>query len=88
MNKYEYNNKPESFRNMDDRWNLKRLADSNENIAKETQQIANEAKTIAELAMKKAKQADIKGWISLLLSAITIAIEFIAHHEEIINYFL
>lgn len=88
MNKYEYNNKPESFKNMDDRWNLKRLADSNENIARETQQIANEAKTVSESAIKKAKDADIKGWLSIILSAITIAIEFIIHHEEIINYFL
>lgn len=49
--------------------------------------IAKSSDAIATVAKEKAKQADIKGWISILISVLCLIIEFIVNHEKILSYF-
>lgn len=49
-------------------------------------QIADSAKTQSDLAIKKAKKADIKGWIAVGISAFSLMLEIICNYEQIAEF--
>lgn len=55
-------------------------------IAQSSQKIASSAETQANAAKKIAKKADVKGWIALIFSGITLLFEFAVNHAEIMEY--
>lgn len=61
---------------MDD---LKRIADSAESQAKSSA-------IQADLAVKTSKKADVKGWIAVLISGISLFFEFAVNRAEIIDF--
>lgn len=49
-------------------------------------EIAKASKVQANIALKKSKEADIKGWIAIILSSIALFFEFATNHSEIISF--
>ena len=49
-------------------------------------QIADSAKTQSDLAIKKAKKADKKGWIAVGISAFSLMLEIICNYEQIAEF--
>ena len=47
----------------------KHLAESTHKLATDSKKISKSAETCADLAYKKSKNADIKGWISIGIAA-------------------
>lgn len=60
----------------------KESADSSKLLAADSKKISESAKTCADIALKKSQKADIKGWISLFIAALSVFIEFAIHHAE------
>ena len=52
-----------------------RLANYSESIAKSSETHAKASETLSSLAIKKAKKADIKGWIAVTVSVLTFIME-------------
>lgn len=52
-------------------------------FSKSIEKIAKSAEIQSDIALKTSKKADIKGWIAVIISAITLFIEFMAYHKEI-----
>lgn len=51
------------------------------------QEIADSAKCQAALAEKKAKKADIKGIVAIIVSVLALLVSFMANHKEIFDFF-
>ena len=64
----------------------KHLAESANKLATDSKKISKSAETCADLAYKKSKKADIKGWISIGIAAFGAFIEFAIHHSEVIAF--
>lgn len=64
----------------------KHLAESTHKLATDSKKISKSAETCADLAYKKSKKADIKGWISIGIAAFGAFIEFAIHHSEVIAF--
>lgn len=62
------------------------IADSAKLQADSAKEIAESSKTQADVALKTSSKADIKGWISVVLSIICALMEFAVHHSEIIDF--
>lgn len=73
--KLQINKEEERQQQMDD---LKRIADSAESQAKSSA-------IQAEIAVKTSKKADIKGWIAVLISGISLFFEFAVNKAEIVE---
>lgn len=58
---------------------IKRIADSAESQAKSSA-------IQAEIAVKTSKKADVKGWIAVVISVITLFFEFVVNRAEIMEY--
>lgn len=65
---------------------LKEISDTLKQQLSSVASISNSAKIQADLAVKKSQQADIKGWIAVILSAFTLFCEFAINHEAIIEF--
>ena len=63
--------------------NMAQSAKSQANSAKE---IAESSKTQADVALKTSSKADVKGWISVIVSIICALMEFAVHHSEILDF--
>ena len=64
----------------------KHLAESTHKLATDSKKISKSAETCADLAYKKSKKADIKGWISIGIAAFGAFIEFAIHYSEVIAF--
>ncbi len=58
-----------------------------EDIASSAEEIAKSSEIQAKIAVKKAKKADIKGWIAVGISAFGLLIEIICNYEQIADFF-
>lgn len=56
------------------------------NLAESAKTIANSSKMQADIAVRTSKKADIKGWVSVFLSAFCAFMEFAVHHTEIFEF--
>lgn len=57
-----------------------------ENQSRNSSQIAESAKRQADVAVAISKKRDLKGWISVGISALCAFMEFAVHHDEIIGF--
>lgn len=64
----------------------KHLAESANKFATDSKKISKSAEICADLAYKKSKKADVKGWISIGIAAFAAFIEFAIHHSEVIAF--
>lgn len=55
-------------------------------IAASAEEIAKSSEIQAKIAVKKAKKADIKGWIAVGISALGLLIEIICNYEQIAEF--
>ncbi len=62
------------------------IAKSADNLATESKEISKSAQICADLAYKKSKKADIKGWISIFIAAFGVLIEFATHQTQVISF--
>lgn len=62
------------------------MAQSTKSQADSAKEIAESSKTQADVALKTSSKADIKGWISVIVSIICALMEFAVHHSEIIDF--
>lgn len=62
------------------------MAQSAKSQADSAKEIAESSKTQADIALKTSSKADIKGWISVVVSIICALMEFSVHHSEIIDF--
>lgn len=53
---------------------------------KAVEKIAQSSKTQADIALKKSKRADIKGWLAIGISAAALLIEVIVNRIEILAF--
>lgn len=63
------------------------IATSAQNQANSSIRIAENAKIQSDLALKKSKQKDIKGWLALAITAIGAAVEIIVHWDMLLIFF-
>ena len=62
------------------------MAQSAKSQADSAKEIAKSSKTQADVALKTSSKADVKGWISVIVSIICALMEFAVHHSEIIDF--
>ena len=62
------------------------MAQSAKSQSDSAKEIAESSKTQADVALKTSSKADIKGWISVVVSVISALMEFAVHHSEIIDF--
>lgn len=62
------------------------MAQSAKSQADSAKEIAESSKMQADVALKTSSKADIKGWISVVVSIICALMEFSVHHSEIIDF--
>lgn len=55
-------------------------------FAKSIEKIAKSAEIQSDIALKKSKKADIKGWIAVIISVLALFVEFMAYHKEIFSF--
>lgn len=65
---------------------LHNMAQSAKSQADSAKEIAESSKTQADVALKTSSKADVKGWISVIVSIICALMEFAVHHSEIIDF--
>ena len=65
---------------------IKSIAKSADKLANDSKNIAKSAKKCSDIALKKSKEADIKGWVSIFIAALGVFIEFAIHHAQVINF--
>lgn len=65
---------------------LHSMAQSAKSQADSAKEIAESSKTQAGVALKTSSKADVKGWISVIVSIICALMEFAVHHSEIIDF--
>lgn len=58
---------------------IEKIASNSEIQATASKSISESAKTQADLAMQKAKKADIKGWIAVVVSVLAFIMELCDH---------
>jgi hypothetical protein len=57
-------------------------------ISDSAKSMADSAKIQSDVALKTSKKADIKGWLSVIISVIALTFEFAVNHKAIIDFFL
>lgn len=62
------------------------IADSAKIQAESSVTIADSAKTQADISLAKAKKADLKGWIAILISSVALLFEFAINHKAIVDF--
>lgn len=62
------------------------MAQSAKSQADSAKEIAESSKTQANIALETSGKADVKGWISVVVSIICALMEFAVHHSEIIDF--
>lgn len=62
------------------------MAQSAKSQADSAKEIAESSKTQADIALEASGKADVKGWISVVVSIICALMEFAVHHSEIIDF--
>jgi hypothetical protein len=65
---------------------IESIAKSADELAADSKDIAESAKKCSDIALKKSKEADIKGWISIFIAALGVFIEFAIHHAQVIGF--
>ena len=65
---------------------VEEIAVSSENHARNSQQVAESAKVISNIASAKAKKADIKSWIAIGISLSALIVEIIINRAEFISF--
>lgn len=65
---------------------LHNMAQSAKSQADSAKEIAESSKTQADVALKTSSKADVKGWISVIVSIVCALMEFAVHHSEIIDF--
>ena len=62
------------------------MAQSAKSQADSAKEIAESSKAQADIALETSGKADVKGWISVVVSIICALMEFAVHHSEIIDF--
>lgn len=65
---------------------LRNLANSAKSQANSAKTIAENSKLHAEAAIKQSKKSDIKSWLSIIIAAFGVFIEFSVHRTEIFEF--
>lgn len=79
-------NPQDTFHSQLERENFLEEQKTKKEFMESVKQMADSAKTQSDIAVKKSKQADIKGWISVILTAIGASVEIIVHFDEIVLF--
>lgn len=66
---------------------IETIADNAKSQAESSSIIADSAKLQADIAFKKSKKADVKGWIAIILSVLALIFEFAINSDAIMNFF-
>lgn len=66
---------------------IEKIAVSAENQAKNSLQIAESSKILSDISTKKANKADVKSWLAIAISLITLCIEIILNRNELAIFF-
>lgn len=61
----------------------KEFMESVKQIAENAEKLSSEAKTQSDIAMKTSNKADVKGWITVIVSVIGLLIEIVLNIDEI-----
>lgn len=59
----------------------------NESFQQSVKEIADSAKIQSDIALKAAKKADVKGWIAVIISALSLTLEIICDYGQIAIFF-
>lgn len=55
--------------------------------AESSKEIASSAQIQSDIAVKKSKKADVKGWFAIFISLVALALEFFVNREDLLSFF-